>query len=220
LLETYLTYLYKIVVYKEVLCFHITIAPMMLRLKRVMICSAVSLQLIGFFIPQLSQAQENGTTTNPNILQPPEDAVEDSIAQTSTEFRPDPAVPNTEPVSGSAGGSMLRNLLIFGQGLGMDAVDPRIILARIIRMALSFIGIIVLVLILWSGLRYMTAGGDEEKAASARKTFFNTLIGLFIILAAYSIVTFVLRAFSASNTSIDPVATPVSPNVSDPVVNP
>ncbi len=193
---------------------------MMSRLKQIIFVSIISLQLVSFFIPQLSRAQVVETTTNPNILEPQAPVV-DPYTQTTTEYNPNQVIPNNEPAGGSAGGSILRNLWIFGQGLGMSATDPRTILARLIRMALSFVGIIVLVLILWSGLSYMTAGGDEERAANARKTFFNTLIGLVIILMAYSIVTFVLKAFTGTVTTPDPAIVPTQPAInSDPVVNP
>ncbi len=149
-------------------------------------------------------------------------------ASSSPVYSPNELMPETTIASPSnvSGGTILGNLRIFGQAIGMSYVDPRTILARIIRLAMSFVGIIVLVIILWSGLSFMFAGGDEEKSQQAKKTFINMLIGLFIILSAYSIVTFIFGALNNSAGTSDVIQTEtVSPNsvepvVRDPVVNP
>lgn len=186
---------------------------MLYRWQKIMAGIFIGLVLVGFSIPQFSQAQEAETTTNPNVLE----ATPQNVS--NTDF--DGAQPNAvEPTAGSAGPSIMKNLQFFGDLLGMKATDPRAILARLVKSALSLLGIIVLVLILWSGLKYMMAGGDEERAKNARSTFVNTLIGLFIILAAYSIVNFVFGALTGAIVPIDNNSAPVSPANPDPVVNP
>ena len=77
--------------------------------------------------------------------------------------------------------------------LGATAVDIRIIIARIIRVALGFLGIIFLILVLYGGFLWMTAGGNEERIEQAKKMFYNAVVGLIIILASYAIVLFVMR---------------------------
>ena len=102
--------------------------------------------------------------------------------------------------SSSAKGNILGAMQIFGANMGLSATDPRIIIARLVRTAMGFVGIVVLLMILSSGFSFMVAGGDEEKVKSAKRTFFNALIGLTIMLSAYSIVAFVLRSLSAATT--------------------
>ncbi|MBI2436399.1 MAG: hypothetical protein HYV41_01480 [Candidatus Magasanikbacteria bacterium] len=70
------------------------------------------------------------------------------------------------------------------------------IVANLINVALSLLGIILLVLILWSGLLWMTSGGDDEKVKKARATLVGAIIGLIIILMSGSIVTFLIDALS------------------------
>jgi TRAP-type C4-dicarboxylate transport system permease small subunit len=77
-------------------------------------------------------------------------------------------------------------------GTGLNNEDPRIIIGRIIQVALGLIGIIVVVLIIWAGFRWMTAAGREEEITAAKKTITAAVIGLLIILMAYSITSFVL----------------------------
>lgn len=58
---------------------------------------------------------------------------------------------------------------------------------KIIIAAIGF-GIAVIMLI-WGGIMYMTAGGNDEKATKARKLIINAVIGIIIIFAA----TFILN---------------------------
>lgn len=72
--------------------------------------------------------------------------------------------------------------------------------AHLIRLALGFLGIIFVVLIILAGFSWMTSGGDDEKIAKAKKMIVNAIIGLILILSAYSIVQFVLSAILTSPT--------------------
>lgn len=76
--------------------------------------------------------------------------------------------------------------------IGLPQNDPRIIIANIIRVALGFLGILAVVLIIYAGFIWMTAGGDEEKIDKAKKYLINATIGLVIIISSFAIATFVL----------------------------
>lgn len=97
-------------------------------------------------------------------------------------------------------GDILNTLQIFGANMGLADTDPRIIVARLIRTAMGFVGIVLLLMILSSGVQFMGSGGDEEKVKGAKRTFFNAIIGVVIMLSAYSIVAFVLRALSTAGS--------------------
>ncbi len=83
---------------------------------------------------------------------------------------------------------------VIEQPLGLASTDIRQIIGTIIRVALGLIGIVMLGLVLYGGYLYMTAGGNEEQVTQAKRILRNGAIGLAIILSAYAIVTFVLRA--------------------------
>jgi hypothetical protein len=53
-------------------------------------------------------------------------------------------------------------------------------------------GIATIVLIILSGSKFMTAGGDPGKVASARSTLLYALLGLFITVLGQTLVAFVL----------------------------
>jgi hypothetical protein len=68
-----------------------------------------------------------------------------------------------------------------------NAVDPRLIAAQIIKLALTFVGTILFALNIYAGYNWMTAGGNEDKIATSKKTIRNSTIGLIIVLSAYAI---------------------------------
>lgn len=85
---------------------------------------------------------------------------------------------------------------------GSGPTDPRMIAATIIRASLGLIGIIFVVLIIYAGFLWMTAGGEEEKASKAKKLIMDGVMGLAIILSAYAITTFVIKlVLGKSNSS-------------------
>lgn len=77
--------------------------------------------------------------------------------------------------------------------IGSGPMDPRLIAAIIIRASLAFVGIFFVVLIMYAGFLWMTAGGEEDKISRARKLITNSVIGLAVILSAYSITYFIFK---------------------------
>jgi amino acid transporter len=65
--------------------------------------------------------------------------------------------------------------------------------AQIIQVALGFLAIIFLILIIFAGFRWMTASGNEEQVKKATKTITAAVIGLVVVLAAYTITYFIFN---------------------------
>lgn len=61
----------------------------------------------------------------------------------------------------------------------------------VIDMLLYLAGIVAVVAIILAGIRYMNAGGNAEKAASARQHIYTALIGLAIVFVAGATVSFI-----------------------------
>lgn len=72
---------------------------------------------------------------------------------------------------------------------GLSTTDT---INNILSYLLGFLGILAVVIILYGGLRWMTAGGDAKKVEPAQNTIKAGAIGLIIILAAWVIVKVVL----------------------------
>ncbi len=102
--------------------------------------------------------------------------------------------------TGSGPANLQEGVQVIGQPLGLPATDIRLVVANIIRIALGLLGIVALVLIIYAGYLWMTAGGNEEQIASAKKFLLNTAIGLAIILSAYAIVSFVISQLTGATT--------------------
>ena len=83
--------------------------------------------------------------------------------------------------------------LPYGQATGLPKADVRLTVGRIIMVALQLLGVIALAIVVYAGFTWMTAGGNEEKITEAKKWLIAGVIGLTIILSAYSIASFVIR---------------------------
>ena len=82
----------------------------------------------------------------------------------------------------------------YAAGTGLsNQNDIRVIIAKIIRIIIGFLGIIAVGLIMYAGWIWMTSEGNEEKIEQAKKILTNAIIGLIIILSAFAIVSFILN---------------------------
>lgn len=83
---------------------------------------------------------------------------------------------------------------------GLSTVDPRVMATSIIKVVLGILGVIFLALLVFAGFLWMTSGGDSKKVEKAQQLIKNSIIGLVIILAAYSIVLIVTVYLLRSTT--------------------
>lgn len=81
-------------------------------------------------------------------------------------------------------------------GIAEGEQDIRLIIGRIINVALSFLGIIAVLIVLYGGFTWMTAGGNAEKVERAKKILINGVIGLTVIFLSWAITAFVLNALT------------------------
>lgn len=64
-----------------------------------------------------------------------------------------------------------------------------------VSMILSVIaGIVAVVMIIVSGLRYITSSGDAQKTASAKNTLIGAIIGLVVIVLAQATIILVIKS--------------------------
>jgi len=64
-------------------------------------------------------------------------------------------------------------------------------IGSVIGIVLSFIGVIFLILMIYAGISWMTAAGNQEKVTKAKNLIINAIIGLIIVLSAYTISSFI-----------------------------
>ena len=74
---------------------------------------------------------------------------------------------------------------------GTSQTLPQIV-GNVIKWVLGFLGLALLVIFIYAGFLYMTAGGDPEKTKKAKAWMKNAVIGLIIIILAYAISSYVV----------------------------
>lgn len=67
------------------------------------------------------------------------------------------------------------------------------VVGSVINVALSFLGIIFIILIIYSGYNWMTANGNEEQVKKSTKTITRAIIGLIITLSSWAIWFFIFE---------------------------
>lgn len=88
-------------------------------------------------------------------------------------------------------------------GLGTTSLEGTVI--RIVQWALGLLALVAVIVIMYGGFIWMTAGGNEEKIAQAKKIITRAVVGLIIVLLSWAIVMFVDNAISnATNPPFPP----------------
>jgi len=84
-----------------------------------------------------------------------------------------------------------------------EPTDIRSIIINIIQVFLGLLALIFVILMLWAGFKWMTAGGDSKNVEDAKKQLIAALFGLVIILAAWGISYYVfISVGEVTNTEI------------------
>jgi len=88
----------------------------------------------------------------------------------------------------------------FGEASGLSDEPLTLIIARMIRNFMALLGIGAVGFIVYAGWLWMTAGGNVEKVAEAKKVMINATIGMAIILSSFAIASFIIGALVNSIT--------------------
>ncbi len=102
--------------------------------------------------------------------------------------------------AGDLGKKVSGNLNTFGkQTFGSQAnTELPTIIAEIINWILGFLGILLVIYLVYGGFKWMTAEGESSKVDEAKQIIKNAIIGLIIIFASYAIANFVVDALVQS----------------------
>lgn len=69
--------------------------------------------------------------------------------------------------------------------------DLGTVFSNVVSYALGFAGIVLFVLLIVGGFKFITSGGDPKAVESARKTITSAIAGLIIILVSYLILVLI-----------------------------
>ncbi len=76
--------------------------------------------------------------------------------------------------------------------------SPEIIIGEVIKLVLGLLGIVFLAFMIWAGLEWMTAQGNDQKVTKAKQMITEAIVGLIIVSAAYAIAYFVISYFGSN----------------------
>ncbi len=81
---------------------------------------------------------------------------------------------------------------IYGDNAAAKDKSFPMIIAGVIKVILSVLGVVLVCIIVYAGYLWMTAGGDEKQVDKAKDWIKNGVMGLFVIMSAYAIASYVL----------------------------
>ncbi|KKU13687.1 MAG: hypothetical protein UX17_C0011G0003 [Parcubacteria group bacterium GW2011_GWC2_45_7] len=86
------------------------------------------------------------------------------------------------------------NVFNFQQG-----GDVRIFLAGLVQAALSLVGVIFFLMILYGGYLWLTAGGNEDQVKKGREFITRAVVGFMVTIGALIITRFVTELIVTSS---------------------
>src|SRR3989338_9322949 len=97
-------------------------------------------------------------------------------------------------------GSALGNLGKVNENTGLSS-DISVSLGTVINTALSLVGTIFLGLMIYAGILWMTAQGNDDKVQKAKDIIIAAIIGLAVTMSAYAITYFVTNRLTGGALS-------------------
>lgn len=79
--------------------------------------------------------------------------------------------------------------------------NPVLIVVKVIRILLSFVGIGLVGLLVYAGFMWMTSAGNDDQVSTAKSTIKNAVIGLIVIMMAWTLSTFIIQRIQVATRS-------------------
>lgn len=88
-----------------------------------------------------------------------------------------------------------------GQAAGYTTnLELTTIVANIINVILGLTGMAFVIILVYAGILYLTAAGEEGNVKKAKGLIKNSVLGIIIIVSAYAIANYVFTALTAVTT--------------------
>lgn len=93
--------------------------------------------------------------------------------------------------------------------LGKEGINPaltqssdiREFVLKAVNFVLGFLGLIAVLIVIYAGILYLTAAGEEEKTGKAKKAITFAVIGLIIVIGSFAFVNTVITGLGGAGTS-------------------
>jgi|GEM_PF-1538013 len=81
--------------------------------------------------------------------------------------------------------------------------DLKSFVLKIVNFALTFLGLLAVLIVIYGGVLYVTSGGEEEKTGKGKKAITYASIGILIVLGSYAFVNTIIKGAGAGETGPD-----------------
>lgn len=102
-----------------------------------------------------------------------------------------PVMAKIEPLESGECGKL--GLTCSGTSDSSKTVKERI--SAIVNVALSLVGILAVIFVIYGGVKYIISMGDEKETTTAKRIILYAVIGLLVIGLAAVMVNFVINSF-------------------------
>ena len=82
----------------------------------------------------------------------------------------------------------------------------RTLVPKVLDVVLLIAGVLAVFYLIWSGVQYITSGGNADKVKVARAGIINAIIGIIIIMGAF----FIIRLAVGAGTTVNGLSTSTS----------
>mgnify|MGYP001738726745 FL=1 len=105
------------------------------------------------------------------------------------------SVLSTASLSGSASAQVSEgiNTATTSEMKGKSIDGDSGLIKTVVNVLLWAVGILSVIMIIFSGFRYITSAGDASKTKSAQSTLTYSVVGLIVAIMAYAIVNMVIN---------------------------
>ena len=100
--------------------------------------------------------------------------------------------------------SIMASASTFALGVG-KTVNPgettgslREVILTIVNYFLGFLGLLAVLMVIYGGISYVTAGGEDDGAEKGKKIIRNAVIGIIIILLSFALINTVMGALGGA----------------------
>lgn len=96
----------------------------------------------------------------------------------------------------------LKELLGGGDPANLELNSFSNTIVTLTNWAIGLSGTVALIYMLWGGLTYLTAGGDDGKTQKGKETITWSVVGFLVIVGAYALVKY-YADLTVSNSPLD-----------------
>ena len=102
--------------------------------------------------------------------------------------------PGTAPISGYDDRGCQYGSDLIPASFGSPVTDPRANIRLAINITMSFLGTVIVAMILYGGFQWITAAGKEEMVTKGKHTLVWAAVGGIVVSIAWSIASYILQA--------------------------